>query len=151
MISHDWHVQPSCQRPNRDPPRRHEFSPGETLLEHSDCPRNFTTIQCGLYPVNHHFPQNFQMISTSGIREDGRAAIDQQVPHRACSPIRNDNAFGGRSLQRATVWSSARNWRHFRRTHFATARTEDKKLRKDLYYLEVLALKVPFGSVLLSE
>jgi hypothetical protein len=41
--------------------------------------------------------------------------------------------------------------RHFRRTHFATARTEDKKLRKDLDYLEVLALKVPFGSVLLSE
>jgi len=29
MISHDWHVQPSCQRPNRNPPRRREFSPGE--------------------------------------------------------------------------------------------------------------------------
>jgi hypothetical protein len=28
-ISHDWHVQPSCQRPNRGPPRRREFSPGE--------------------------------------------------------------------------------------------------------------------------
>src|ERR1700722_16796205 len=27
--SHDWHVQPSCQRPNRDPPERREFSPGE--------------------------------------------------------------------------------------------------------------------------
>ena len=27
--SHDWHVQPSCQRPNRGPPRRCEFSPGE--------------------------------------------------------------------------------------------------------------------------
>jgi len=27
-ISHDWHVQPSCQRPNRGPPRRREFSPG---------------------------------------------------------------------------------------------------------------------------
>src|SRR5579864_1961956 len=28
-FSHDWHVQPSCQRPNRDPPERREFSPGE--------------------------------------------------------------------------------------------------------------------------
>src|ERR1035438_4384115 len=28
--SHDWHVQPSCQRPNRDPPERREFSPGES-------------------------------------------------------------------------------------------------------------------------
>ena len=27
-VSHDWHVQPSCQRPNRDPPERREFSPG---------------------------------------------------------------------------------------------------------------------------
>jgi hypothetical protein len=28
-VSHDWHVQPSCQRPNRGPPKRREFSPGE--------------------------------------------------------------------------------------------------------------------------
>jgi hypothetical protein len=28
-VSHDWHVQPSCQRPNRGPPRRREFSPGD--------------------------------------------------------------------------------------------------------------------------
>jgi hypothetical protein len=28
-LSHDWHVQPSCQRPNRIPPKRREFSPGE--------------------------------------------------------------------------------------------------------------------------
>ena len=29
FVSHDWHVQPSCQRPNRGPPRRREFSPGK--------------------------------------------------------------------------------------------------------------------------
>jgi hypothetical protein len=28
-FSHDWHVQPSCQRPNRLPPERRAFSPGE--------------------------------------------------------------------------------------------------------------------------
>jgi hypothetical protein len=38
----------------------------------SDCPRNFTTIQCGENPVNHRFPQNFQMISTWGISGAGR-------------------------------------------------------------------------------
>ena len=27
-LSHDWHVQPSCQRPNRLPPERRAFSPG---------------------------------------------------------------------------------------------------------------------------
>jgi hypothetical protein len=33
MISHDWHVQPSCQRPNRGPPGRCEFSPaGDTQV-----------------------------------------------------------------------------------------------------------------------
>src|SRR5438094_6737372 len=28
-FSHDWHVQPNCQRPNRLPPERRAFSPGE--------------------------------------------------------------------------------------------------------------------------
>ncbi len=31
FVSHDWHVQPSCQRPNRGPPKRCEFSPGECV------------------------------------------------------------------------------------------------------------------------
>jgi hypothetical protein len=61
----------------------------------SDCPRNFTTIQCGVYPVNRRFPQNFQMISTLGIGWAGElhAKNQQQIPHRAFSPIRNDMAF----------------------------------------------------------
>ena len=33
-VSHDWHVQPSCQRPNRGPPERREFSPGESARKH---------------------------------------------------------------------------------------------------------------------
>ena len=31
-LSHDWHVQPSCQRPNRVPPERRAFSPKETRV-----------------------------------------------------------------------------------------------------------------------
>ena len=38
----------------------------ETHECETDCPRNFTSIRCGVYPVNHRFPQNFQMISTAG-------------------------------------------------------------------------------------
>src|SRR5579863_6624128 len=33
-VSHDWHVQPSCQRPNRGPPERREFSPGGDARKH---------------------------------------------------------------------------------------------------------------------
>jgi hypothetical protein len=71
-LSHDWHVQPSCQRPNRDPPERREFSPGEfvfcgrTHRHESDCPRNPTNIPCGEKPVNVGIPQNFHAFSTTG-------------------------------------------------------------------------------------
>src|SRR5258708_17147922 len=72
-VSHDWHVQPSCQRPNRGPPRRREFSPGDlatrakpTVLE------TLQTYSAAVNPVNRRIPQDFQMISTSGKR-DGRA------------------------------------------------------------------------------
>src|SRR5260370_9337626 len=72
-VSHDWHVQPSCQRPNRGPPRRREFSPGgnaarakPTVLE------TLQTYRRGANPVNCWFPQNFQWISTVGKRA-GRA------------------------------------------------------------------------------
>jgi hypothetical protein len=72
-VSHDWHVQPSCQRPNRGPPRRCEFSPGDlatrakpTVLE------TLQTYSAAVNPVNRRIPQDFQMISTSGKR-DGRA------------------------------------------------------------------------------
>jgi len=79
-VSHDWHVQPSCQRPNRGPPRRCEFSPGDlaarakpTVLE------TLQTYRRGVNPVNWGFPQNFQWISTMGIRgESGRAVSDSR-------------------------------------------------------------------------
>jgi len=95
-ISHDWHVQPSCQRPNRGPPRRREFSPGENA-------RKRFRLSSKLY--NHtvrrksrqsslptEFPDDFHIGNFSAER-GGRAAGKKQVPHRACSPIRNDNAF----------------------------------------------------------
>ena len=43
-FSHDWHVQPSCQRPNRFPPERCVFSPARksvsrlAALDGHECP-----------------------------------------------------------------------------------------------------------------
>jgi len=66
-VSHDWHVQPSCQRPNRDPPKRREFSPGgnaarakPTVLE------TLQTYSAAENPVNVNIPQAFHMFCTRG-------------------------------------------------------------------------------------
>jgi hypothetical protein len=87
------------------------------------------------------------MISTSGIGGAGElhAKNQQQVPHRAFSPVRNDKVSWGAHNCAQQYGLPLGIKRHFRRTLFRAARTEDKKLRKDLTYLEVLALKVPFG------
>ena len=145
FVSHDWHVQPSCQRPNRGPPKRCEFSPGELATRANPTVLEILQAYGAMQnPVNRRVPQDFQMISTAGpFWEAGAGELPRtrkQVPHRAFSPIRNDKLFGRRSEQRATVCSSGRNETPLS----AHADTEDKKLRKDP--LEVLALKVPFGT-----
>src|SRR5208283_4009595 len=89
-LSHDWHVQPSCQRPNRDPPERCEFSPGELAQGESDCPRNFTTIRAAQNPVNACIPQNFHAFSTLG------KAVGKR--HRGAEPQGLKPEFLGRLL-----------------------------------------------------
>ena len=121
MISHDWHVQPSCQRPNRDPPRRREFSPGENARKHfrlSSKLYNHTVrliSRQSLLPTE--FPDDFHIGNVVG----GRAAIN----------------FGGRSELRATVWSSAGNWtplsaRAFCDRHFAQPRRKTEIEKRSL-------------------
>src|ERR1700683_491058 len=66
-VSHDWHVQPSCQRRNRGPPKRCEFSPGDLAEAKPTVLETLQTYRRGVDPVNDRFPQNFQMISTSGM------------------------------------------------------------------------------------
>jgi hypothetical protein len=71
-VSHDWHVQPSCQRPNRGPPERREFSPGGFFFVSKPTSANPTVLEtlqtyvAAFDPVNCRVPQDFQMISTSG-------------------------------------------------------------------------------------
>src|SRR5258708_21172612 len=67
-FSHDWHVQPSCQRPNRLPPERRAFRSRRTRYwSESGCPRNFITISSVRNPVNLHIPQYFHVFSTCRI------------------------------------------------------------------------------------
>jgi len=71
-VSHDWHVQPSCQRPNRGPPERREFSPGGFFFVSKPTSANPTVLEtlqtyvAAFDPVNCRVPQDFQMFSTSG-------------------------------------------------------------------------------------
>ena len=66
-FSHDWHVQPSCQRPNRLPPERRAFRSRRTHYEsESGCPRNLLTISSARDPVDLHIPQHLHMFSTCG-------------------------------------------------------------------------------------
>jgi hypothetical protein len=80
-VSHDWHVQPSCQRPNRGPPKRCEFSPGEPATRAN--PTVLETLQAYVAaqnPVNRRIPQDFQMISTvwTVLGSEGRRAASKK-------------------------------------------------------------------------
>src|SRR6202042_2440825 len=70
-FSHDWHVQPSCQRPNRLPPERRAFSSrrtrflratpiscGKPSKLESGRPRNPSNISFAPNPVNASAPQH---------------------------------------------------------------------------------------------
>jgi hypothetical protein len=63
-FSHDWHVQPSCQRPNRLPPERRAFRSRRIRYKSkSGCPRNLANISCGVEPCQSahrtEFPRDF--------------------------------------------------------------------------------------------
>jgi hypothetical protein len=149
-VSHDWHVQPSCQRPNRGPPKRREFSPGEPAqvrIRLSSKPYKHTArrkSRQSTHPTG--FPDVFHTWTDLG-SGGGRAAPTLKT---GSSPGFQPNSGITRLLVGAhdctqQYESSARNQTPLS----ARADTEDKKLRKDP--LEVLALKVPFGYVMLSE
>ena len=111
-FSHDWHVQPSCQRPNRLPPERRALRSRRTHYEsESGCPRNLLTISSARNPVNLHIPQHLHMFSTCGICSDWDdwGALGPQKRRHSESGWKpgEEPAFRGGSLQRATLWSSA--------------------------------------------
>jgi hypothetical protein len=111
-LSHDWHVQPSCQRPNRTPPERREFSPGELArmrIRLSSKPYQHTVRRKILSTSTSHrlstcfaHGEKFQFGKRAG-ELAGRPKADPLRQNRSES-----HTLGcGARLQRATVWSSA--------------------------------------------
>ena len=97
-LSHDWHVQPSCQRPNRTPPQRREFSPGELAR---------MRIRLSSKPYQHTVRRKILSTSTShrlstcfahggksawGRVEESSPATQKQIPHH--KTVRNDKSLG---------------------------------------------------------
>ena len=118
-VSHDWHVQPSCQRPNRGPPERREFSPGELArvrIRLSSKPYKHTVRRKILsIDASHRISRRFPHRERRGSR---RAAWRKQVPHDKA--VRNDNGFGWERLRRALEYAQQYGLpvgvrRHFRR------------------------------------
>ena len=148
-VSHDWHVQPSCQRPNRGPPKRREFSPGDLAARQNRLSSKLYKHTGAFASRQSSLPTEFPVDFHSGNPGRGRGELPANSRFLTIKPFGMTrlragiyfNGFNG-AQTRATVWSSIRTRRQFRRM----PTTEDKKLRKDLT-LEVLALKVPFGCV----
>ena len=142
-ISHDWHVQPSCQRPNRGPPRRREFSPGENA-------RKRFRLSSKLY--NHtvrrksrqsslptEFPDDFHI---GNFLQSGAGELPARSRFLTGLAARFGMTmlFGGATAARNSMSLPMGVKRLLRRAYsataaFATTRTEDKKLRKELCLL----------------
>ena len=130
-FSHDWHVQPSCQRPNHVPPERREFSPaGHTPSASPTVLETLQTYRAAQSPVNGSIPQNFHLISTRGMVPDGG---------RGCS--RGFKVFETLKLCHSETCLLARSNMAFRsRKRLITqgflshARAEDRKLGKELTF-----------------
>ena len=106
-LSHDWHVQPSCQRPNRTPPERREFSPGELAR---------MRIRLSSKPYKHTVRRKILSTSTShrlstcfahaGSSSLGRVQESCQLKPRFLATLGMTWLSMGARM-RATVWSSA--------------------------------------------
>ena len=89
-VSHDWHVQPSCQRPNRGPPKRCEFSPGgffSVSKPTSGNPTVLETLQTYVrgkilsIDASHRISRCFPQVDRFGMRRQESAASG-----RMCRP-----------------------------------------------------------------
>ena len=140
-FSHDWHVQPNFQRPNRIPPKRREFSPvrlassaNPTVLE------TFQTYRAQQTRVNASPAQNFHPISTVGSFVWGGRLVRQGFQPRQMPKSQSwkSGAYSAASdsIERKGFSFRGRARRYSLPPHkqpfSAHAEAEDKKLRKDL-------------------
>jgi len=146
FVSHDWHVQPDCQRPNRDPPERRAFSPDRKPCNRAcarpdsrgGCPymriptvlETLQTYRALKNAVNQRIPQVFQMISTSGMTSGAKAPLTGQCFRRGLKP-RPFKACRGNTARSGMVFRRSNRYRNNSRFS-AHAKTEDRKLIKEL-------------------
>jgi hypothetical protein len=120
FISHDWHVQPSCQRPNRTPPERRASGTDRTRT--SANPTVLETLQTYPAAKKPSTPASHR-ISTSFPQWEIRRREPQKTDEQSLSfrtgpkgPVRNLLfALLAAHNQRATVCSSILNAGRFSR------------------------------------
>ena len=155
--SHDWHVQPSCQRPNRFPPERRVFSPEGSDVQLSSlrstgrvrnpsphkkllCPRNLIKLLALLLACQPIVPTGFPLeihignwTETVSLCETGQpmAAVPTQV-------VAARGPFCSRNRTHLPPCGAAGSNVRFGASAFGTgllsqSRAEDSWLRKDLF------------------
>jgi hypothetical protein len=82
-FSHDWHVQPSCQRPNRNPPERCASVRADSHKCESACPRNLTKLpwlvrHCQLTGITG-LPQDLHIVE--GVNRFDREELFSSLAH----------------------------------------------------------------------
>ena len=94
QFSHDWHVQPSCQRPNRSPPERCASVQPGAHKGVSGCPRNSFKLQVPPSPCQPIVPTGFPPVfhnrgaTTEGPNwEPSRSYMRAAEQPSACKPM----------------------------------------------------------------
>ena len=150
-LSHDWHVQPSCQRPNRTPPERREFSPGELArmrIRLSSKPYQHTVRRKILSTsTSHRLSTCFAHGGSSPLGCVQESSLAAQSRFLTIKPLGMTTFECGTRLQRATVWSSALAQIETQRRTFGASRGRRLEIEKRSYVWRSF-LKEPFGSVL---
>ena len=155
--SHDWHVQPSCQRPNRFPPERRVFSPEGSDVQLSSlrstgrvrdpsphkkllCPRNLIKLLALLLACQPIAPTGFPLeihignwTETVSLLRDRTA--DGGCPHASCG---SSESLCARNRTHLPLCCAAGSNVRFGASAFGTglfsqSRAEDSWLRKDLF------------------
>jgi hypothetical protein len=133
-FSHDWHVQPSCQRPNRPPPERRAF--GTDRIASSANPTVLETLQT--YRAAHvTSTRASHRISTRFPQWEFRTADGRELTSGPKSP--NSLSYSRRGLKPHPFKAGARSGMAFRPEKrsfpahgiLGRAKAEDRKLRKD--------------------
>ena len=131
-FSHDWHVQPSCQRPNRLPPERRAFSPGEPArmrIRLSSKPFNHIVRVKPCQPAHSTaFPRDFHMGNCRNGTRGARFKVSKVSEFQIFETLKLFHLETLRSLQHATILPSALDCKDTDR--FGARRSGRQKIEK---------------------